>query len=229
MALIKYGSILSEIRGKVGGQVFSKNASGYTLSNFTKSIINNDPNTVLAKKAVFDASSLWISLSASQQLDWHNQALSTTFYNSLGEAYTPSGYQLFMAVNIQIFRSGSSGISDSVAYSVTTVNVAQPSSIVVSTNTLNFGFNPVAVADSKYYFYSYKPLRVGYQGANPPWRLIVTGASFSQADTTILPIIKQLFPDWVKAGSYLPFMQLSQNYVTGAISRLGLPSIILLS
>lgn len=229
MARIRYGSIVTEIRGKMSGSCFSKCQSGYIMTNLPIPRVNTSTYNSLAKKAVISTVQAWNALTAGQRLAWSTQAGLTTFYNSLGVAYNPTGYQLYFAVNNRIARYGQSLISTAVPYQVATQGVAQPSSIVFATNTFNFGFNPSAVANSFYAIYTYIAQNKNYQGSNPPWRLLAVAASFNQADTTLVPLLKSFYPSRFKVGAYVPILQLSQNYVTGVITRLGLPSLIVVT
>lgn len=229
MALVRYGSIVTELRGKMSGSCFSKCQSGFIMSNLPLPRVNTSTYNALSKRAVVNLVSTWHSLSAAQKLAWTAQAALTTFYNALNEPYNPTGYQLFFAVNNRIARFGGALIQNAVTYQVQTLNVAQPTSIVFNTNTFNFGFNPTAVANSFYALYTYKAQNKAYQGSNPPWRLLKVAASFDQVDLTLVPLLKSMYPSIFKVGAYVPILQLQQNYSTGVISRLGLPSLIIVS
>jgi len=229
MARVIYGSIVTELRGKLGGHIFSKSGTGYFMSTFKKAVNTSSVSSLAAKSAMFNVASAWSALNVGQRTAWKNVAMVTTFYNSMGTAYTPTGYQLFSFINDRIIRSGSPAIVASTPANVITTNTPPPVSVVFATNTLNFGFNPVAVANSKYFIYALEPCQVQYLGSSPQWRLIAYGASFSQADTTIVPILKNFYYNKFKVGNYLPLMVMSQNTVTGAITRLGLPSLTVIS
>lgn len=229
MARLKMSIGVDEIRGKVSNVIFSRCQSGLILFKYTKPRVNTGAFNSKSKNAVQSLSSYWINLTAAQKLAWTNQASLTTFYNSLGQPFVPTGYQLFSAINTRIVRSGSAPILNAVEYKVLTNTVAPPSGIVLASNTLSLGFNPTAVANSKYMFYCLPPCNKSYLGSNPAWRFIAAVNSLSQTDTTLLPIVRTFYGSKIQAGYYLPFLQLSVNTTTGVITRLGLPSLILMS
>lgn len=121
-ANVKYGAIITEIKGKVGGHTFkattqggvmqtktNRSASGRSQGKLTKAdagrVINPLKNTGL------NASS-WRSLTTLQRADWISAAPNFPFLNKFGEYYTPSGFQLFMSVNNNLLNAGAAAIDN---------------------------------------------------------------------------------------------------------------------
>lgn len=229
MARIRYGSIVTEIRGKMSGSCFSKCRSGYTMSNVPIPSVSTSQFNYNAKQAMQYLAATWQGLSAAQRLAWSSQAGLTTFYNSLNEPYNPTGYQLFCGINNRLARYNNSAILDAVPYVVQTTNTPQPISLNLAGNELVFGFTPSFVPSQFYAIYSYAPQNKKYQGSSPPWRLISMFNASEQYNYFIVPVLKSLFPVGLKVGSYVPIMQLTQHMTTGVIQRLGLPSLVVVS
>jgi hypothetical protein len=99
MAQIKLGSSISDIRGKVGGDVFSKNRTGnYIKQKKNKKGLNTLP-WQQQKVRVGAMSREWRNLSDEQRSAWRDAALTFTVKNKVGDDVNMSGFQYFVSVN----------------------------------------------------------------------------------------------------------------------------------
>ena len=74
MALIKTGSLITDINGKIGGQSFQRSRQGLTLQN-SPGHVNNASNILSFRRSQSKRfSQAWRSLSASQRLAWNNRS-----------------------------------------------------------------------------------------------------------------------------------------------------------
>jgi hypothetical protein len=99
MASIKYGSIITDIRGSVGGNVFQRNQSGNTIRNKsrtagTRSLFRQFSTTHIAYLA-----QLWRTLSDIDRSAWSTASMDWIFYDRFGDPYFGTGYQYFLAAN----------------------------------------------------------------------------------------------------------------------------------
>jgi hypothetical protein len=102
MALIKLGSIVTDIRGAIAGVVFTRNGSGAIARARVKPV---NPNTPLqsAARAIFSAIvALWNhgGLTEDQREAWRTYAKNVGWINRLGETITLSGMNMFVRTNI---------------------------------------------------------------------------------------------------------------------------------
>lgn len=96
MGIIKFGGGVSAISGKVGGTVYARNRAGAYARNWAK-----PTNTPTAKQsanrlAFGNVSKDWAALTSLQQEGWNTLASTVTRFNRLGDAYTPTGRQIFL-------------------------------------------------------------------------------------------------------------------------------------
>lgn len=112
MALIKLGGGVSDIRGSIGGTVFSKNRYGSYTRNRT---IPVNPGSSLQTKIRACASVLrdiWINdLTAKQREGWATYASNVQVQNRLGESITLTGWNMF-------YRTGANQIYNDLTVSV---------------------------------------------------------------------------------------------------------------
>lgn len=101
MAIIKYGPVISDARGSVGGTVFSRNAAGAIMKQRTT------PTYPATQKQQDIASGLstviddWKNALTTAQRDaWNSLAANTSLPNKIGEMFTPSGLNLFVKANM---------------------------------------------------------------------------------------------------------------------------------
>lgn len=123
MASVKYGGIVTEIKGKLGGTVFQKSKSGGTAKNkgmhgkakgFGRSTNSQTFGDATQKnqKRFASITKMWQALSSVQKSNWSSLATSWTFKNKFGEVYTASGYQVFCAANLNLGILGLPYIQD---------------------------------------------------------------------------------------------------------------------
>lgn len=99
MAKIKFGMMMTDARGKLGGQVFSKNRSGaYVRTKVTPA----NPQTSYQqanRSALGLTSSQWSGLTPSQRTAWNNAVTEWQKTNVFGDLVKPTGKNLFTSLN----------------------------------------------------------------------------------------------------------------------------------
>lgn len=111
MGQIKFSGLVVGIKGKIGGTVFQSGRTGYAAKNNTGSgrgYIRGDGGVARMKQRNYlsSLSNRWGSLSVEYRDAWNNEAQNYIFYNRFGDPYTPSGYQLFMSLNLNLNKIG---------------------------------------------------------------------------------------------------------------------------
>jgi hypothetical protein len=112
MAKIKLGAFITEIRGKVGGTIFSKNKGGaYTKNKVTPS--NPQTQKQQAQRSLLTTfSQAWRNLSEAQRTAWKNGAQNFPLVNIFGDVYYLAGNMLYNRLNLNLEKIGQSPISD---------------------------------------------------------------------------------------------------------------------
>lgn len=100
MAKVKFGMMMTDARGKIGGQVFSKNRGGaYVRTKVTPS----NPQTAdqVAQRALLaENSQAWRSLTEAQRLAWNSSVSNFSSTNVFGDIVNPTGANLHTKLNI---------------------------------------------------------------------------------------------------------------------------------
>ena len=120
MARIKLGAIVTDIKGKVGGHVFQKGRSSIIMRSNPAKIIKarNQIDSGVGRAAPrnklnFDkAVKYWSQISLADRLSWSALIGVWQFKNSFGDSYNGTGYQIFIAANLNLLVLGKSMISE---------------------------------------------------------------------------------------------------------------------
>ena len=108
MARIKFGMMMTDARGKLGGHVFTKAKSGATIRTKVTPLNPKTPAQSEARSALGANSQAWRTLSETQRLAWNSAAQEVSKTNAFGDTYFPSGKNYFTAVNNNLRNVGGS-------------------------------------------------------------------------------------------------------------------------
>lgn len=101
MALIKFGGGIVEMRGKLGGTVFSRNKGGNYARAATTPINPNTARQVLVRTALAFLTDRWSNtLTVGQRTAWNLYAASVQMINKLGESINISGFNHYIRSNL---------------------------------------------------------------------------------------------------------------------------------
>lgn len=112
MARIKFGMMMTDARGKLGGHVFTKAKSGATIRTKVTPLNPKTSAQSEARSALGANSQLWRMLTETQRLAWNSAAQEVSKSNAFGDTYFPSGKNYFTAVNNNIRNVGGVVILD---------------------------------------------------------------------------------------------------------------------
>lgn len=109
---LKFGAIVTDGRGKIGGHVASKNRAGAYLR--TK-VTPSNPNTVAqaqARSILATLSQTWQTLTESQRSGWNDAVKEWGTTDIFGDIKNPSGINLFVKLNANLIGVGYPLLSD---------------------------------------------------------------------------------------------------------------------
>lgn len=110
MAKIKFGMFMTDARGKVGGQVFSKNRSGAYVKNKSTPTNGQTLRQTFIRQLLGAISQAWSALSISNRASFNNAVESWSKTDIFGDARNPTGKNLFTALNLNLVNSGQAQI-----------------------------------------------------------------------------------------------------------------------
>lgn len=106
MAVIQMGALVTGIKGKIGGTVFGYSATGHWAKELPYKLTKADSGRAMQQKTLIaSVSGQWRSLTDEQRQSWNTGAVSYPALTKFGHTYTPSGYQVFMKLNSQVYKA----------------------------------------------------------------------------------------------------------------------------
>jgi hypothetical protein len=129
MASIKLGALASDIRGSIGGTVFSRNGGGAYAKQRTKGTNPNTSGQQVMRSIMASVYTFWSALTAAVRSDWAVYAANVSMVNRLGDAINVTGFNMYARTRAIMQRLGKSMVS--VAPTVMTL-AEQDSSISVT-------------------------------------------------------------------------------------------------
>ncbi|KKN23251.1 hypothetical protein LCGC14_0906960 [marine sediment metagenome] len=108
MAILKFGVLVTGIRGTIGGTIFSANKGGPFARSWSKGPNPRTSRQTIQRGLMTTHSAPWLALTQAQRDDWDTYAADPAqeFTNSLGEAYYGSGYNWYCRINTHLLLSG---------------------------------------------------------------------------------------------------------------------------
>lgn len=166
MAKIKFGTIVTDASGKVGGNVFSRNRSGNYLSKLVKPINTNTLSQKAVRATFSSFSQQWAKLTQIQRDAWNKEVVNYKYTDYWKKDFTPSGKNLFVKLNMNKkkadipFSNGENCMAEPPAK--VSGGVLELASMVIVTNIKSILLTYKSSSDiTKYVFYATAPLSAG--------------------------------------------------------------------
>lgn len=102
MARIKFGSLVTSIRGSVGGSTFQKNRYGYTIKNKSNQVSPRNVSQRRRQARFYSAMQKWISLSNAQRQQWGNYAITYPVQSINNPDSYLNGYNYFCQYHLYL-------------------------------------------------------------------------------------------------------------------------------
>lgn len=108
---IKFGAIVTDGRGKIGGHVASKNRSGAYLRTKVTPSNPDTPAQSQARSLLGSLSQAWRDLTDAQRLAWNSAVTDWSKTDIFGDIKNPTGLNLYIKVNANLSSIGLAHIS----------------------------------------------------------------------------------------------------------------------
>jgi hypothetical protein len=103
---IKYGSLVVDGRGKIGGHVASKNRAGSYLRTKVTPANPNTSYQAEVRNRLSNLSTAWGALDEAERLAWNNAVVHYKKTDIFGDLKNPSGFNLFQRINNNLAQIG---------------------------------------------------------------------------------------------------------------------------
>jgi hypothetical protein len=162
MAKVKFGAVVTDMRNKVGSQVFSKNRYGAYTRSFKAHLTSATPAQAVTKARLVNFSQAWRGLTEAQRLAWNNAVQSFLSTDVFGSKQRPSGFDLYVKLNCNLDQIGVAPLLYPPIPGSTQTPDLFTINLLTAVNTLIVDSSPSAVpAGFEYVLMASKPLSPG--------------------------------------------------------------------
>ena len=173
MSKIKWGAIVVDGRGKLGGHVFTKTRSGATMRTKVTPVNPQTTAQASARSRLGGNSQAWAQLTESQRRGWNELASETAKTNIFGDQYFPTGKNLFTSVNNNLLLIGGTQLSDPPAFKELPFIVAMSASVDLVTSSITLSITAEGeLGSSTLVIEASKPLSRGRYNFDGTYRIV---------------------------------------------------------
>jgi hypothetical protein len=137
---LKFGAIVADGRGKLGGHVFSKNRAGSYMRTKVTPVNPSSTKQVESRQRLSTSAIAWRGLTAGNRLQWNAAVGAFTKTDIFGDIRKPTGFNLFCALNNNLAQVGVAQID------VPPLPVAVPSLTELTPSQVHAGATSIAFA-----------------------------------------------------------------------------------
>ena len=184
MALIRYGAVIVDSRGTVGGMTFKATRAGLAMQRKSTPRTTPTQATSLQRARFAELSQDWhATLDASQRAAWRALAAANPLADPWGTTWPLSGLAFYIRTNLSLLALGQTKITDAPATQAVTA-LATATLAITAPNTATLTFTPTPTTANhllllratpamspglSQYSGRYRQLAVGGAGQTSPW------------------------------------------------------------
>lgn len=193
MAKIKFGAIITDSRGTVGGMSLKWSRFGNVLLKKPQTAKLQTPKQTTARNSFVTYSKRWwAELTPTQRTDWRALAAANPRPNVWGTDYPLTGLALFIGINRLLTQAGASPTNDAPTdQAVTAIATATLTVTAPSTATLAFTPTPCPT-DHVLYLAALGPISPGVTNYGRNFRFLLASASSETSPLTISSALSSL-------------------------------------
>ena len=174
MARYKTSGIISEIRGKLNNDIYSRNHSGtYIKGMFTPPDIQS-PIQLQYRAKFAELSASWKNLTEDERHSWRVEQTNSFKTNIFGDQYNSSAFHLFLSRNLNLYFANCDLINSPVQNSSTgSIDKFYIYRGILHHRPINIGFDNLAVDDDcRYLVFATAGLSAGIYFVRAKYRMI---------------------------------------------------------
>lgn len=169
---IQWGALVVAGRGKIGGQVASKNRSGSYMRNKVTPVNPRSASQTTVRNRLTNFSQAWRGLSEAQRAAWNAAVGDFSKTNIFGDSVQPTGFNLYQRLNNNLIRIGEAAINTPPAPAAITDIIIGALSAAAGAGTISLAYTAGADAGSEIEVWATPPVSAGVSFVKSEYRLI---------------------------------------------------------
>jgi len=190
---IKFGSIVTDGRGKIGGHVASKNRSGAYIRTKVTPVNAQTTAQTNVRNRFSGFSQGWAALTEAQRAAWNAAVASYARTDIFGDLKNPTGFNLFQRLNNNLAVCGVAQISDPPVPESVGTCTAGVLTYAVGTPALSLALSNAVPADTEMKVFATAPMSAGKSFVKAEFRLITTLAAAATSPANLLTAYQTKF------------------------------------
>ncbi len=182
----KWGALLVDGRGKIGGHVASKNRAGAYFRTKVTPVNRQSAKQTAARSLLTSISQAWKGLTNVQRESWNSAVANFKKTNIFGDIVHPSGFNLFQRLNNNIIQLGGALIDTPPVVADLDQFTVPVLTYTVGTPALSLAFTAAAGTDHGYKLFATAPVSAGKDFVKSEYRLIKKAATTPTSPLNIL-------------------------------------------
>jgi len=215
MARAKFGQIVSEMRGKVNGLVFSRGNCGSVIRVKTSNTNRRTLKQSEQRSHFSFVTQAWKTLTTAQRKAWNEQSYNYTRINVFGNKEVTTGFDYFCYCNMNLLKINESIIlwpqKSPVNFSFTSFTYT----LDYTGQTINLNFFPVIPTGKKLMIFATCPHSVGITNVKNLWRKIMVIDNSYPSPTDCFPEYSSVFGGMGYEGQNILFKGVLVDSETG--------------
>lgn len=218
MAKIKYGSIITDTRGTIGGHTLTWTRYGPQIITKPQTAkLKTQKQSQVRENFLGLSKRWWAVLSPSQRDDWRALAAANPRPNTWGDLFPLTGLALYIAINQLLHQAGEPTTDDAPTDQAVTP-VATATITATAPNTFSLAFTPSPVpADHVLYVATTGPISPGITNTSKAKKFLAVSAFAATTPLDLSSELLSLFGDVITGRQYAVAAKFL-NTTNGALS-----------
>lgn len=215
MGSVKYGSIVTEIKGKLGGHVFQKCGQSLSIRTNSSKRLPQSKQAVSARHNVSYLASYWKNLTQAQKDSYTNNAHTFPTVDKYGNPIILTGYQLFFSLAAKLLLVPTDPVDNCVTYSPPSISDIDFDPFDISTSQFNLLYNNPIASTEVVLLYVSDPLPGTRYIKSPKYRFCTIIQDDAEPGDNYFLTVSNSFSTPPKVGYSFYWLAVKIDYTTG--------------
>lgn len=212
---MKFGAIVTDGRGKIGGHVASKNRSGAYLRTKVTPVNGQTSFQTAVRNRFTVLAQAWRELTAAQRDAWNAAVADFARTNVFGDLHNPTGASLYQRLNNNLVTIGESPISTPPLPSAVGEVVAVSLAVAAGAGTMSLVMSGAVPAGTSVKVFACAPVSAGKSFVKSEYRLIDVLAAAEATPVNLKAAYEAKFGSVGVAGQKVFVKLVAVNSTTG--------------
>jgi hypothetical protein len=216
---VKWGALMVDGRGKIGGQVASKNRNGAYMRTKVSPVNRKTSAQTLVRSRLAGFSQGWAGLTQAQREAWNAAVTNFQKSNIFGDLVKPTGFNLYQRLNNNIAIGGGTAITTPPLLTSVTAFTSLSANAAAGTPAVTLTYAPAIPAAEYVKVFATAGQSAGKSFVKSEFRLIGTLVTANASPFALLSLYTAKFGSVPSAGKQIFFRCVFVNKTGGFVGQ----------